>query len=469
MENKWIDRCMMYLEVLMNFLVIFCLETVMFGSFPDLEKVLDAENGQLGASGQLGAPGLFRQLLLLAVPFLFLLIRARAAHFMTFVALHGVIAAAAVLLLGQGTMQRVCFGIFVLGYLVLSFMLRISRQRTAEGQLGPVAAGIGAGASFLLCAYVGMEAGCGRIINAALLYTFLFFVYSYLEHLDRFVQFNRSSNAHIPVKKMLIRGGTMAGLFGLFTVIILGAGTNNRLVRGMMDLVKRIGYYIARAVAIAVSFLLQLFSGKEEEPVTEMAGQQQMDMGLGEAAAQPAWLELLIKITEYLMVAAVAALLCFLVYKLVLAAIRRFYEKGNTVEVEEGRTTEIRESLERDKRKRDREKALPLLARSPEEKIRKIFVKTVKKLGLLPAPETGRRGRSPWKKEEERITDSRIHTRTAREILESGGLTEAESLKAAQELLGLYEKARYCGGCTKEEAARAAQAADRITEKRKMA
>ena len=93
---------------------------------------------------------------------------------------------------------------------------------------------------------------------------------SYLEHLDRFVQFNRSSNAHIPVKKMLVRGGTMAGLFGLFTVIILGAGTNNRLVQGMMDLVKKLGYYIARAIAIAVSFLLQFFSGKEQEPVTEI-------------------------------------------------------------------------------------------------------------------------------------------------------------------------------------------------------
>ncbi|MBS7032518.1 MAG: hypothetical protein KH237_15645 [Clostridium sp.] len=97
MENKWIDRCMMCLEVLMNFLVIFCLETVIFGSFPNLEKVLEAENGQFGA------PGLFRQLLLMAVPFLFLLIRAKAAHFMSFVALHGAVAAGAVLLLGQGT------------------------------------------------------------------------------------------------------------------------------------------------------------------------------------------------------------------------------------------------------------------------------------------------------------------------------------------------------------------------------
>lgn len=141
MENKWIDRCMMCLEVLMNFLVIFCLETVIFGSFPDLEKVLEAENGQLGA------PGLFRQILLLAVPFLFLLIRAKAAYFITFVALHGAVAAGAVLLLGQGAAQRVCFGVFVLIYLMLSFMLRISKQRIGEGQLGPVAAGIGAGVS----------------------------------------------------------------------------------------------------------------------------------------------------------------------------------------------------------------------------------------------------------------------------------------------------------------------------------
>ena len=106
MENKWIDRCMMCLEVLMNYLVIFCLETVIFGSFPNLEKVLEAENGQFGA------PGLFRQILLMAVPFLFLLIRAKAAHFMSFVALHGAVAAGAVLLLGQGTAQRVCFGVF---------------------------------------------------------------------------------------------------------------------------------------------------------------------------------------------------------------------------------------------------------------------------------------------------------------------------------------------------------------------
>ena len=126
MENKWIDRCMMCLEVLMNFLVIFCLETVIFGSFPDLEKILEAENGQFGA------PGLFRQLLLMAVPFLFLLIRAKAAHFMSFVALHGAVAAGAVLLLGQGMAQRVCFGVFD-AFLYAPDFKAENRGRTAGG------------------------------------------------------------------------------------------------------------------------------------------------------------------------------------------------------------------------------------------------------------------------------------------------------------------------------------------------
>ena len=40
-------------------------------------------------------------------------------------------------------------------------------------------------------------------------------------------------------------------------------------------------------------------------------------------------------------------------------------KRGMRVEVEEGRTTEIRESLERDKRKRDRERLSPSPGQKP--------------------------------------------------------------------------------------------------------
>ena len=335
------------------------------------------------------------------------------------------------------------FGILAGGYLVRSFQLRIARQEVGEGQLGPVAGGIAAGASFLACAYLGKEAACGRIVNTALLYTFLYFVYSYLEHLARFVQFNRSSNAHIPVRKMLVQGGGLAGIFGMLAVIILGAGTNNRLVRSMMDLVKTAAYYVARAIAACISFFLSLFSGKEEEIAEEAAAAGQMDMGLGESAATPAWLELLIQITEYVVAGLTVALVCFLLYKLVLAAIKMFYEKTALQEEEEGQATEIRESLAGRRRKKEKENPLPLLARTPEQKIRKCFIRTVKKLGLA---ESGK---------------------TAREMLEKADAAGPENGNAGKDLLRLYEKARYHGDCTKEEAGLAAHAAKALTDKTK--
>ena len=437
MENKRLRYSMQILEVVMNFLVIFCLETVVFSSFSNLE-------GLVGETGALvKAPGILRQLLFLAVPLLFLLIREKAGHFLTFVACHAVLAAAAVFLLGDGVMQRVVFCVLAAGYLLRSFQLRISRQEVGEGQLGPVAGGIAAGGSFLLCAYLGQETACGRIVNTALIYTFFYFVYAYLEHLVQFVKFNRSSNAHIPVRKMLVQGGGLAAVFGVIAVCILGAGTNNRLVRGMMDLVKTAAYYIARAIAVCISFLLSLFSGKEGEMIEDGAAAGQMDMGLSEAAATPAWLDVLIKITEYLMAALTIALICFLLYRLVLAAVKKFYEKGIVQDEEEGQATEIRESLDRRRKKKEKEKPLPFLTRTPEQKIRKYFIRTVRKLG---APKD---------------------CRTARELLETVPAPEPEKEKAVDELLRLYEKARYYGNCSKEEAELAVHAAETIAGKKK--
>ena len=109
--------------------------------FPNLEKVLEAENGQFGA------PGLFRQLLLMAVPFLFFADPGEGGPF------YELCGAAWRCCRGGGASAGTGHGAegllrgFVSIYLMLSFMLRISKQRIGEGQLGAVAAGIGAGAS----------------------------------------------------------------------------------------------------------------------------------------------------------------------------------------------------------------------------------------------------------------------------------------------------------------------------------
>ena len=135
MENKWMNYSCQVLDTVMNFLIVFCLETFVFASFSNLESLV----GEAGSGVQ--TPGLLRQVLFLAVPLLFLIIREKAGHFLTFVACHAAGAAAAVFLLGNGGMQKVVFGILAGGYLVRSFQLRIARQEVGEGQLGPVAGG----------------------------------------------------------------------------------------------------------------------------------------------------------------------------------------------------------------------------------------------------------------------------------------------------------------------------------------
>lgn len=65
MENKRLRYSMQILEVVMNFLVIFCLETVVFSSFSNLE-------GLVGETGALvKAPGILRQLLFWQYPCFF--------------------------------------------------------------------------------------------------------------------------------------------------------------------------------------------------------------------------------------------------------------------------------------------------------------------------------------------------------------------------------------------------------------
>lgn len=105
MENKWMNYSCQVLDTVMNFLIVFCLETFVFASFSNLESLV----GEAGSGVQ--TPGLLRQVLFLAVPLLFLIIREKAGHFLTFVACHAAGAAAAVFLLGNGGMQKVVFGI----------------------------------------------------------------------------------------------------------------------------------------------------------------------------------------------------------------------------------------------------------------------------------------------------------------------------------------------------------------------
>lgn len=460
MNEKWM-RPVELMEILMNFLTVFCLETALFSAFVPLNSALEGEAVAAGSGVFLPAALPF-QLLLAAVPVCFWLIRIFVSRFWLFSLLHVGVFLAAVFGLGQNGVQRVLFGTFAGIYLIVSFRNRLQEGREDEGLLGPAAALLAAAAAVLLCAYLGDGAACGRILNASLLYALLFFADTYLRNLDRFIQFNKSSNAHIPVRRMLLRGGSLTAVCSLGVVALLALGANQTFMDRAGELLKNVLLWVIRGVLRLIGFLLSLFGSEGGEQVTaaqEAAAAQFMQ---AEVQEQPLWLEILYQVIEYVILIGAAVLVIFLLYKAVTALARMFYE-GKTERTQDGqKTEEIRETIRVEKKKRDRQEPVRIFARTPEEKIRRIFVRTVQKSERFRNPEGrpgGAWGKNPGKKDLWRM-DAReglVRAKTAREL----EFLFEDKDAAFIELVRLYEKARYAqqetvsGRCSPEDVKRA--------------
>ena len=465
MNEKWM-RPVELMEILMNFLTVFFVETALFSVFSLLEG--GAADGSLQREGGIFLPpALPFQLLLAAVPVCFWLIRIFSTRFWPFVLLHAAVFAAAVWLLGRNGFQRTIFGAFSGIYLFVSFRARLQEKREEEGLLGPVAALIAAASSVFLCAYLEDGAACGRILNASLLYAFLFFADTYLRNLERFVQFNRSSNAHIPVRRMLLRGGGLTAACSLAAVALLALGADREFMDRVGELLKSILLWLGKGFFRVLGFLLGFFESGEGETAAAEQGAALPPFMMEEVQERPFWLEVLYQILLYLILIGVAVAAAFLLYKAVAGLIRMFNEGKRKRTQEEEKTVEIRETLRAERKRKERRETAHLFPGTPEEKIRRIFVRTVQKTERFRNPEgkPGKgRGKDLWRRDaRERL----LRAKTARELdfLFLDGTVQKEEgseerQRAFLELAELYEKARYArketsGGCTLEDVKRA--------------
>ena len=165
-----------------------------------------------------------------------------------------------------------------------------------------------------------------------------------------------------------------------------------------------------------------------------------------EVSEQPLWLEILYQVVQYLLLAAAAVFLLFVLYRAVSALMRRFYEGKRTRTQEGENAEEIRESLRTERKKKKRDSSLRFFAGTPEEKIRRIFIRTVQKQKRFRNPEGrpgGGRGRDLWRKD---AREELVRARTAREL---EILFADQDKETFARLVRLYEKARYAGteGC----------------------
>lgn len=461
MNHKGTDRVMQGMQIGLNFLVVLCLMTALFAAFVPLGNVEEMR-------GDYTVPGLGAQLMMAAVPVGFWLIRLYARVFWQFAGLHAAVMAAAVILTGRTTAQRIAFGAVAAGYLFVSFHVRLSEKTEdpfsgkaeetgGEGETGPVPAGLAAAGAYALCSYLGADEACSRIVNIALIYTFFFFLYTYLGQLQRFVRFNRSSNSHIPVERMLLQGGGLTAACSLSAVLLLGAGAGGSVVAGLGAALKEAALWAARIVLGLISRILGLFEGGGEETVQEAAGATAPMMGMAEAEPTPLWLDILLRAVEYLILAAAVGAVAYCLYKLAEEMLRRFYMKRGEKEEWNGQALETRERLQKTRVTYKEKMRIPFLARTPEEKIRRSFIRAVYRTGRYRNPEGKTERTRAGRQQAEEARAALLEGKTAREL---GMLWDGEAdnvREAVGKLTELYEKARYEGGCDGSDALRAEQ------------
>lgn len=427
MKDKWLARAVQFVEIVLNFLVTLALLLALFTHLPADQ------------------PGVFRILLLLLVPLLDWALRIWIGNFFLFIALTILLGGAIVILIAAGPVQQVIFGLTAMIYAIRSFSVRIGKQEENEGLLGPAFSLAVTGGGFFISAYRGADRVCYHIVNIALLFVFLYFIYRYLSRFTGYIHTNQSSAAHVPVKEMFGKGISMILVYGLFAVLILGVFAGNGLTQGVTEVLRKAVFWLLQKIFWLLSLL---FTDSVEEETIQSGASVQIAEILGEAKEAPAWIQYLETILVNAVLAAVVAFLCFMAYRGVMAALRNFRRKKKGV-IAEYQDEEIkRERLKKGDGADRKEKALSFFARTPEEKIRKSYIKAVRKLF-----------RNPQKNSE-----------TVRE------LEERVSIEEPQEFIRLgrlYEKARYgpqsmdqqrtgtdnCStvGCTRQEAKEAAE------------
>lgn len=190
---------------------------------------------------------------------------------------------------------------------------------------------------------------------------------------------------------------------------------------------------------------------ENEMPVQETDGMQEMlsQLSGGEAARMPVWLERLLELVVWLIVAAVAFFALRALYLALRSMNRSFLQD------EEDEITFLGDEDRREKVKRKREKGGSRFFPSPSERVRRKYKKILRR-GMR------RRRKTPGGAE----TPAELEALAC--LLPAEGAGAVESAFSAEDpkwdgrsadleiLHGLYEKARYSpDGCTEEEAKRA--------------
>lgn len=355
--QRWLKYTEDFQEIILNFLVVLCLFTA-----------ADAVMG-----------GVRTPVLLLCLPvclpFFFYGLRKRAGNLFLFLVLHP---AAVVLLLGTAgyaplpLLWQIVFVLTGAVYSLHSIKIRIMGEDDAEGEMPAALAGCLAAASFFICGYVKEAAGGERIVWICFAWLLLFLLKKYVGNFISYVEMNRRMAGAMPEKSIFSAGMITVGGYSCFSVLLLMLCAQTPLVGWLLQLVGKAGHLLVRLIY----WFVMLFAKEEGETgIMEGVGAGQMPVVMQEGETS-AWLRVLDTVittaVSFALIAGALVLLALFLRFLV----QRFYDRQKDgKEVTREGFVEEEERLGSEKKRR--KKRLPIFGGTMQQRIRRIFKRTV--------------------------------------------------------------------------------------------
>lgn len=331
------------------------------------------------------------------VPFAFFLVRKFTDRFLIFVGSHLLVFPAFLYLMPKPLLEKVILLIFVGGYAVFSFYLRVMSRDRLDRPIKPIVIVVGAAAGLFVEEHFGVGDWEKYYRLPVVAFIGLYFIQLYLQNYQYFVKVNDSAKGHIQ-QRVMFRSGMK--LILSFSLVVMGFAS----LTGGSGWVSRLLALPGKVFRLLFQLVDRLLTGQLEQgiPDWERPGYVYNDFDqLGEGEAGAFWVFL-----ERVFMAAFAVCLIvfiiFAIYKLVITLHKWFSQRSDrSVErEEEDNLGDVREKCETDKRKKERKSPFAFL--SVRERIRRVYKKDVwarrnfivkegdtRALSLMTAKETG--------------------------------------------------------------------------------
>lgn len=215
----------------------------------------------------------------------------------------------------------------------------------------------------------------GRYAYAAgIIYVILSLIRMYLRNVSGLVETTELGNN--VTQKRLLRANTWLVIPFFILIIIAMTLFQSEVTADMID---RFLGILLKALAYIIAFILMLFSAGGEEAADEPMKMNPMDLDYGDS---PAWVDMILKVFEYLLAAALVAAIVYLIVKLVINLVKNYSARSiNKLKQHQyGDMTEVSERIESTVKKSKHERRGLFSHMDNREKVRYLYRKYVMKL-----------------------------------------------------------------------------------------